>query len=347
VEPGIAWEELNKALKKHRLFYPSTPGSGRTSSVGGSVANGGSGMRTVKYGTIRNYVLELKVVLPDGEIVKLGSKVRKTSCGYDLKNLFIGCEGTLGVIAEVTLRLCTLPQQSAIIAVEFEDWDTVKQTILHILKSGIVPSALELTTAETLRLVAEPIATDTVASLLIELHGSEATVRDETQRILQSCSGLKTRLITNEREQERMWKRNGEIYFKLIRIKPSPIAEDLGVPIASVSEAVRLVSCTFQRYGIDAGIMSHAGDGTIHCVIAVDERDEDEWERALRARGEIYRSVIEMNGTITAEHGLGLHRSPFAAQELGASLNVMRRVKRALDPRNIMNPGKMALGEPR
>lgn len=342
VEPGVVWAELNKVLAAYNLFSPSTPGSGRVSTVGGSLACGGSGMRSLKYGTIREQVLGLTVVLPNGEELRLGGITAKTACGYDLKDLFIGAEGTLGVITEIIIKLWPRPPASLLAEVALEEPAVATAILAGLRREGVLPSAFELVPAATLRLVGAAGASERDL-LLAEFQGPAVEVAYAEERLLALARGGSCRFWRTGPEQAARWRWFSEIYFRLVRLKTSPIAEDVGVPVGKVPQALKLIQDLFARHGLAAGLMSHAGDGTIHCVLAVDGNSPEEWARAQAARQELYELVLRLGGTITAEHGLGLYRAPYAARQLGPALALMRQIKQVLDPANLLNPGKLGL----
>lgn len=341
LEPGVVWADLNRALAGHGLFTPATPGSGRVSTVGGSVACGGSGMRSLKYGTVREQVLALTVVLPGGEAIHLGSRTAKTACGYALKDLFIGAEGTLGVITEVTLKLWPRPAATVVVEAELEALEEATTALGVLRREGMTPAAYELVPAATLRLAGR--ADFPAAGLLMaEFDGAEAEVDRAGARLGQLLRGPRW-VWADAAARADAWRRFGEIYFCLARLKPSPVAEDVGVPVAEVPRALRLLEELFRSHGVEAGLMSHAGDGTIHCVLSADREDAAAWAQVRAARAALYRLVLELGGTLTTEHGLGISRAPFARWQLGGAQRLMRQIKQAVDPQNLMNPGKMGL----
>jgi len=332
VEPGVIWEELNEHLRPQGLWYPSTPGSLRASTVGGNVATGGSGMRALKYGTIRHNVRQLVVALAGGQVVRLGSRTPKTSCGYDLKDLFVGSEGTLGVALEITLRLQPLPERRAMLRLWPRRLEDLEGLWGEIRKRQVLPSALEFVPASTLRLVSEP--TRGAGEVTMELDGSAELV--EAQR--RAVRDLFEEELA-ESEVLEAWRRHSEIYFRLVRDTPWPLAEDLGLPPERVPRMIRDAQELTRSLELEVGMVSHLGDGTVHCVIRADQRS---WPRAHRLREELYRRALELGGTITAEHGLGLSRLPWASRELEPEvLELMRAIKAAWDPLGILNPGKL------
>ena len=335
VEAGVVWRELNEILFPLGLHTPVAPGSGRVSTVGGAVATGGSGMRAVKYGTIREQVLGLEVVLPRGEVIRLGGKVPKTSCGYDLKDLFVGSEGTLGIITEITLKVWPKPPSVVLVKAVLPDPGEAHRIFLNLRREGILPSAFELVPRETLRLVGEEAQGGV---LLCEFDGSRAETEWAGKVLEELLKGYPCEIWEGEGERESAWTWWGRIFFRLLELGPAPVAEDFGVPPSEVSSLLRSILELSEQEGIPVGLLSHQADGTIHCVIC---GSRDQWPDIQRLRERLYKAVLSRGGTITAEHGLGLHRSPFAPMELGPSLRIMRAIKRAIDPQGLMNPGKL------
>lgn len=332
VEPGVIWEELNECLRPHGLWYPSTPGSLRASTVGGSVATGGSGMRAIKYGTTRHNVLQLLVALAGGEVVRLGSRAPKTSCGYDLKDLFVGSEGTLGVALEITLRLHPLPERRVVLRGWPQDLGEVGRLWREVRRRGVLPSALEFVPASTLRLAGEPARG--AGEVILELDGMAKAVEAERRAL----GDLFEEELAGQEALE-AWHRHSEVYFRLVRGTAAPLAEDLGLPPDRLPQMIQHAERLAERLGLEMGMVSHLGDGTLHCVIRT---DGERTSQAQRLRDELYRKAVELGGTITAEHGLGLSRLPWATAQLGTrALELMRAIKAAWDPWGILNPGKL------
>lgn len=340
LEPGVVWGDLSRLLEQNGMFTPSVPGSGRVSTVGGAVASGGSGSRALKYGPTRDQVLGLKAVLPGGEDVALGGRLTKTACGYDLKNLLIGSEGTLGVITEITLRVWPLPPATLVAVLDLENLDVAMSLLSGLRRAGVIPSAFEITPASTLLPAGEECTRR--FQLVVEFKGPDFEI-EYAESLLWELHDTDWRMLRRREERDRLWRRAGEVYFSLIRKCSTPVAEDLGVPVSEVPKALDTIETLLESMGVRAGLFCHAGDGTIHCVLTADRNDPEAWETMLTARENMHRIVIGLGGTVTAEHGLGMYRARLAEAQLGTALKVMQNIKQALDPAGLMNPGKMGL----
>lgn len=342
VETGVVWGELNRALAKHGFFFPSTPGSASVSTVGGSIATGGSGMRSAKYGTVRANILGLEVVLPKGELTVFGSKAFKSSCGYDLKDLFIGSEGTLGIAVKATMRIYPLPETKVLVSAKFREPETMNMVVCKLLRL-CVPSALEF--ADNVALSHLDGEEDSGVELLVELDGASRAVESDLEKVLKVLSDgcLTLKVAADPEQQSKLWEKHSQLYFKLVQVKPTPIAEDLAVPVSRIASMLGEIHRIAEKYSVEVAALGHASDGTIHAVILADVSEKQVQKKVLKVRREMYSSALKLGGTITAEHGLGLYRSSFAALELGSKIQIMRDIKRILNPKNIMNPDKMSL----
>ncbi len=347
VQPGIVYDELNKQLARYGLFFPPAPASSDVATIGGMVANNSSGMHAVKYGTTRDYVLKLEVVLPTGEIVTLGSNAFKSASGYDLVRLFVGSEGTLGVVTEITLRLRLVPEKMAAIAV-FPSMREAAQAIFEINRYGPTPAVLELMDPNLVALVNrwKNLTLAEAPTLVMEFHGTPAGIREEVELIRETCldngctdfqSGI------SPQERDRLWEGRREAHNAVKYLNPEhiPIIGDIVVPISRYAKAVERVYEIAARYGIRVYTFGHAGDGNLHTEILARKDDPEERQRAELVNDEIVRYALSVGGTATGEHGVGIGKRHFMREEHGASLEVMRRIKRLLDPNGILNPGKI------
>jgi len=353
VEPGIIHKALNRELAKHGFFFPPDPGSSDMCSVGGLIANGGSGMHSVKYGTVGDYVLDLEVVLPDGSIVNTGCKAPKTSSGYDLTKLFVGSEGTLGVITKARLRICPLPEAKSVIVATFWQLEDAGRTAVAVLTSGVVPAAMEIMDGSALRAVRkyQPAMNvpDAEAMLIFELDGYAETIARETEIVCDICDRFRgmTRKIADRDEEERLWSTRRLISVVISRLSPGKVsiyeAEDIGMPIRDVPLMLRKIQEISLKHDLEIVTFGHIGDGDLHTGMAIDIRDEDEWKRVHAVKEEIYEAILELGGTLSAEHGIGVIRGSYMPRIHGRGFEVMKAIKKAIDPLNIMNPGKMGL----
>lgn len=353
VEPGVVHEKLNKALKSYGFFFPPDPGSTAMCTIGGLLANNGSGMRCIKYGTTRNYVLDLEVVMADGRIVHTGSKTLKTASGYDLNNLLIGSEGTLGIITQATLKIHPLPHARSVVLASFDSTILAGKAVVNILSSGIIPSACEILDSTAIQAIrqydpsVELPHTDTV--LMIEVDGMENAVREEADLVEKACQGSASaiKVAKSGVESDDLWAARrlvGAAISKLDRDRTRIyVGEDIGVPIKELPKMLEYIRSLSKEFNIPIMTYGHIGDGNLHTGIAIDMLSDKEHESAHSVADRIYRHAISVGGTISAEHGVGKAREMYMELEHPTSLEIMRSIKNALDPKGILNPGKMGL----
>ncbi len=353
LEPGVICTRLNQVLAGENLMFPPNPGSEAVATIGGMVSTNASGNRAVKYGTTKDYVKGLKVVLADGAVIETGSIVPKTSLGYDLTHLFSASEGTLGIITEVIIKLEPKPEYSALAIAVFSDLSAAVDAVTEVSTSGIKLASCEIMDRHSLKVVEEALARDISkidALLIMESDGAREVVMRDMNRIHDICKRYHVQEFEwtdDPRRREEMMKARGRLVPTLSRIRPGnrliTIAEDLGVTSTMIPETIRTAHAISEKYGIMIASFGHVGDGNVHTTFVADVRDRKEWERLRAAAEELMQTVIKMKGTLSAEHGTGLSRAPHIEQQLGPALEVMRKIKRALDPDNILNPGKMNL----
>ena len=346
VEPGMVYDELNSKLAPYKLFFPPNPGSSAVCTIGGMVANNASGMGAVKYGVTRDYVLKLEVVLATGEIIKTGSNAIKSSTGYDLVRLFVGSEGTLGVITEITLKLKISPSTMKTAIAYFDSVSATTDAVSDIMRSGLGPAALEFLDHETISAVnnAENIGLmDKPAMLLAEFHGDEETATRELNSAMEICrkhGAVDIHIAKDEVERKRLWAGRKGAYPALVRSTPNVLIGDIVVPISKITEVVAQAYDITKKYGVRAACFGHSGDGNVHPNIMTDRANKDLWERAVKANQEIVAYAIKLGGVASGEHGIGIEKIQFMELEHGNSLPLMRSIKKLLDPKNILNPGK-------
>ena len=353
VEPGVICMDLNKALAKHDLMFPPNPGSELIATIGGMMSTNSSGHRAVKYGTARDYVKALEVVLADGTIITTGSITPKSSMGYDLNHVFASSEGTLGVITEITVKIQSVPEFNALALAIFNDLEAAGKAVTDIIASGIQLTACEIMDKYSLKVVEKAIERDISgieAMLIIESDGVEETVKRDMERINEICKKHNVKEFTWTGDPEKaaeIMEARGKLVPTLSRIKPGnrlvPISEDLGIPPTKIPETIKRAQAIADKYNILLTTFGHIGDGNVHTTFVTDMRSRDEWERLRPAADELAELALEMGGTISAEHGSGLARAPYMEKQLGPALEVMRAIKKALDPNDILNPGKMGL----
>ncbi|MCX6859591.1 MAG: FAD-binding protein [Verrucomicrobia bacterium] len=347
-EPGATTVQIAEAAAAVGLFYPPDPGSMKISTIGGNVAENSGGLRGLKYGITRNYVMGLEVVLPDGEILFTGNKCVKDVAGYSLKDLFIGSEGTLGVITRILLRLIPQPAAKQTLVATFDAMDAAAQTVSDIIAAKIIPCTLEFLDRTTLRCVedyAKIGLPDCEALLLMETDGHPAQVADEAARmeeIARANGCQQIRRAADEAEANALAGARRSAFSALARVAPTTILEDATVPRSELARMIRFVDQVAKKHRLRIGTFGHMGDGNLHPTFLTDERNIEEMHRVHLAFREIFDEAIRLGGTITGEHGVGVAKKEFLPKFLGdASMRVMRGLRRELDPQGILNPGKM------
>lgn len=350
VEAGVITADLQEEVERQGLFYPPDPSSNRHSTIGGNIACDAGGPRCLKYGVTGDYVLGLTVVLPDGRVLETGGKVIKNVVGYDLTSLFVGSEGTLGVITEALLRLVAKPQFVRTARAEFPSLDDASRTVNLVLSAGIVPATLELMDETAIACIEEAmhlgLPLDVEAMLIIETDGSdeEAVVR-EIEAVAGICreNGAREVLVArDEAERTVLWRARRSVSPSLARKAPNKLGEDITVPRSAIPEAIRRIKAISTRYGLPIVVFGHAGDGNLHPNILFDKEDSAQWEKVEAMAGAIFGVALDLGGTLSGEHGVGILKQPYLERALGPiSVEVQRRIKQALDPLNIMNPGKV------
>ena len=353
VEPGVVAEKLNRALEPHGFFFPPDPGSSAFCTIGGMISYNSSGMRSVKYGTTRSYVLDLEVVLADGRVIHTGSRNLKSAAGYDLTRLFVGAEGTLGIITRAGLKVAPLPKERRLVFASFGSAEAAGQAVIAVFSQGITPSACEIldrTTLKVLKLV-DPalVLPDDGDVILFEVDGSGDSTAEAAEQIEKVCRPMAITIRqASGREMEPIWAARRLVGAAISRLDPKKtriyMGEDVGVPIKQIPALIKRVQQITASVGIPAMKYGHIGDGNLHVALFIDVNDPDQWDRLRTAADRIHRAALSLGGTVSSEHGIGLARAEYMAEQVGEeSLNVMRAVKKALDPRGILNPGKMGL----
>ncbi len=349
VEPAVITADLQAQVEAHGLFYPPDPASLKQSSIGGNVAEGAGGPRCLKYGTTKDYVLGLEVVLPTGEVIRTGGKLMKDVTGYNLTQLFVGSEGTLGVITEIILRLIPKPAAKRTAMAVFPRLDDAAQAVASILTSGILPSTIEIMDTTAIRVVEEylrmGLPVDAGAILIVEVDGREESVGAEVEQVGRVCerSGAsEVRVSSTEAEGEALWKARRSVSAALGRLAPTKQGEDICVPRSAIPEMVRRIGAISKKYDLVIPVFGHAGDGNLHPNLLCDLRDAELMERVHKAAAEIFDAAVSLGGTLSGEHGIGLVKQPYVAKRLSPeAIALMQRTKAAFDPNGILNPGKM------
>ncbi|MBM4299909.1 MAG: FAD-binding protein [Deltaproteobacteria bacterium] len=352
VEPGVILTRLKNAVEAQGLYYPPDPASADFCTIGGNVAECAGGAVAVQYGVTRDYVLGLEVVLPTGELITAGTRTMKGVVGYDLTRLFLGSEGTLGVITRITLKLVAKPPAHQTLAAGFGTLSAAAEAVSLILTSGLAPTALEFMDQVTLSCVKEllpfELPAGTAALLLIAVDGHPKDVEDRATRMARFCREQGASPVLRAKtgdEAERLWKARKVISPALLKVKPHKVSEDVAVPLGAIPALITALQEISRRRGLIIPSYGHAGDGNIHVNVLYDPQVPGERESVNLALEDIFTVVRELSGTLSGEHGIGLTKAPYLGIELSeAVIALQRRIKQAFDPHNIMNPGKIFPG---
>jgi D-lactate dehydrogenase (cytochrome) len=347
VQPGVTREQLNREIKDTGLFFPIDPGA--NASLGGMTATRASGTNAVRYGTMRENVLGLQVVTATGEVIKTGTRAKKSSAGYDLTRLFVGSEGTLGVMTEITLKIYPLPEAVSAAVCHFPSIDAAVRTTIQIIQTGVPIARCELLDAHAIRAVNRhsKLSLREAPMLLMEFHGSPAGVQEQAetvQAIAAEFGGDHFDWATTPEARTKLWTARHQAYFAAIQTRPGCrcLSTDTCVPISSLAESINESVEEAEAAGLPYWIVGHVGDGNFHLSYLLDPNDPSEMATAERLSEQMVQRAIRLQGTCTGEHGIGLHKMGYLVDEAGAgAVAMMREIKRALDPKNIMNPGKV------
>ncbi|MBM3409800.1 MAG: FAD-binding protein [Betaproteobacteria bacterium] len=347
VQAGVTRKQLNEAIRSEGLFFPIDPGA--DASLGGMSATRASGTNAVRYGTMRENVLGLTVVSSDGKVLRTGSRAKKSSAGYDLTRLFVGSEGTLGVITEVTVKLYPVPEAMSAAVVNFPSLEAAVRTVIQTIQLGVPIARSEYLCENTIRAVnaASKLGLREQHTLFFEFHGSEAGVREQAetvQALAAEHGGQDFEWATRPEDRNRLWDARHKAYFSCLQVRPGcrAISTDTCVPISRLADSISGARRILDTASFPTMLLGHVGDGNFHAVALIDADDATEVAEAERLNDEIVRLALSMDGTCTGEHGVGLHKIGFLEEEAGDdALDLMRRIKRALDPDDIMNPGKI------
>lgn len=352
VQPGVVNQELNDQIQPLGLHFAPDPSSQESCTLGGNVAENAGGPHTLKYGVTTNHVLGLKVVLPDGSVTDIGGKA-EASPGYDLISLLVGSEGTLGIVTEIVVRLTRLPEAVETVMAVFDSMEAASGTVSTVISRGVVPATVELMDRVTLGAVEDyahaGYPKDAEAVLLIEVDGAREGVEEEAREVAELCreGGARTvRMAESDDERTRLWRGRKKAFGAFGRISRSYYTLDGVIPRSKLPEVLPRVYEIGERYGLRVANVFHAGDGNLHPIILFDERDEDQLHKALRMSREILKVCVETGGTLSGEHGIGLEKVDIMGLVYSPhDIEAMKKVKRAFDPRNICNPGKVLPGE--
>jgi glycolate oxidase len=346
---GAITAAIDAAANKHGLFYPPDPGSMKISTIGGNVAENSGGLRGLKYGVTRDYVMGLEVVLPDGRIARFGNACVKDVAGYSMKDLFIGSEGTLGIITEVLLKVVPRPAARRTMLASYDRMEDAAQTVSDIIAAKIIPCTLEFLDRMTIGCVEDyakiGLPRDCEALLLMETDGHPAAVADEAEQMLalaRARGARDVRVARDDAEALQLASARRSAFSALARVRPTTILEDVTVPRDKLAEMVGFIAEVAKKHHLLVGTFGHMGDGNLHPTFLTDERNTEEMARVHEALEDIVTKTLALGGTITGEHGVGLAKKAWLRRQVGEnSHDLMREIKRAWDPRNLLNPGKI------
>ncbi len=352
VEPGVVTARFAAEAAKHGLFYPPDPGSQAVSTLGGNVAENAGGLRGLKYGVTRDYVMGLQFCDSQGGLVKSGSRTVKCVTGYNLAGLFVGSEGTLGVVSEITLKLVPPPQANRAMMATFASVDAAGRTVAEIIAARIVPATLELMDNFTIRAVEDyakaGLPVDAAALLLFEVDGHPAQVEDEARMVQKICrdqGASDVQVASDAAQRDKVWEARRAALSALAQRKPTLVLEDATVPRSKIPAMLAAIDGIAAEFGLTIGTFGHAGDGNLHPTILCDKRDQKQWHRVEQAIDALFDKALALGGTLSGEHGIGLAKRRYLEQETSAAtIAWSKRMKAALDPNNILNPGKIIGG---
>jgi glycolate oxidase len=351
VEPGVVTEQFQQAVEKLGLFYPPDPASLKFSTLGGNVAECAGGPRCVKYGVTKDFIIGLEIVTPQGDIITTGGPTMKGVVGYDLTKLICGSEGTLGIITRIVVKLLPLPEAKQTMLVMFDSIDGAARSVSAIIGNKIIPTTLEFMDGRTIDCVRQ--ATDLQvpeaarAVLIIEVDGDREFLEKQVRKIeaiIQPLGVVETRVAKTPGESEALWQIRRSVSASLRKVNPDKFNEDICVPRSKVPEMIRKIDVISEKYGIPIVNFGHAGDGNIHVNVMIDKKVPGEAEKAEKAIEEVFKGALALDGTMSGEHGVGIAKAPYIPLEITEKASdYMKAIKKALDPNNILNPGKIFL----
>ncbi len=353
VQPGVIIQDLNNAAVPHGLIYPPDPGTVSTATMGGSVSECSGGLRGLKYGVTKHYIMGMELVLANGDVIKWGGKTVKNVSGYDLTALFTGAEGTLGIITRLLVKLIPAPEARKSMLAVFDDLDKAGNAISAIIRNKVIPATLEIMDNVTIRTVENfthaGLPVDAQAVLLIEVDGYKEVVEREAPLVEKVCrenGAVDIKVAKTDEERDLIWFARRNALPSLAQVKPALVLEDATVPRSNIPKVIKEIRRIAEKYNLMIGTYGHAGDGNLHPTITIDPRDQDEVHRMEQAVDEIFKAAIALDGTLSGEHGIGIGKVKYLPLEFGpAGVDTIRRIKEALDPNYILNPGKMVIKE--
>ena len=347
VQACVTREQLNEYLREDGVFFPIDPGA--NAAIGGMAATSASGTMAVKYGTMKTVISGLTVVLPNGEIIKTGSRTKKTSAGYNLTNLFIGSEGTLGIITEVQLRLSPIPESIMSAVCHFKTLEDAVKTAQEVIQYGIPIARIEMLNKDQMEISIEYSKlkdVDATPTLFFEFHGSEISNKesiDIVEEISKNNNGSSFKWAKDLAERNKLWQARWDVYYSVkAQINNGRVySTDVCLPISKITECVNFADAEAKKFGLRAPMVGHLGDGNFHVLLPYDPEKKETYQKIRKFSDILIEKTLELEGTITGEHGVGLHKKDYLLKEHGDNLPVMKSIKRTIDPNNIMNPGKI------
>ena len=349
VQPGVVVGDLQKAVEEIGLFFPPDPSNLRVSTIGGAIAQSAGGPKTFKYGTTKDYVLGLKVVLADGSLMITGSNTIKNATGYPLSQIFIGSEGTLGIVVEATLKLIPKPETSRVMLAYFDSINDATISVNNIIDSKIFPSTIDFMDNNAINTVEKfypaNLATDKTAALIIEIEGSENSVIEDSNKLKEVLLKSKASGITisnTKEEYERIWTARRASFAATAKLRPDVVTDDMIVPRSNLPKLVEGINKICQKYQLQTCVIGHVGDGNVHPQIALNLEDKHEYANYIKAKEEMYKLTIELDGTLSGEHGIGSEKKKYIPMAIDkVALEYMKKIKAVFDPKNILNPDKI------
>ena len=347
VEPGVVISEFQKEVEKFNLFYPPDPGSATVATMGGAVLMNAGGMRGIKYGVTRDYLMGLEIVLPSGAMMKTGSVTSKDVTGYDLTRLICGSEGTLALVTKIVVRLLPKPKSRRTLQAIYNRIEDAGNTVAKIIEAGIIPATLELMDKMIIKALEDfahlGLPLDAEALLLIDVDGDLEAVEKQAALVADFCKSQgarDVRVSQSEKENEQLWVARRSAFGAVARMRPTCVIEDATVPVSYLTSAIKKVIEISERNRVQIAVLAHAGDGNLHPLVLCDQRDKEEMVRVEKAMEEIVDYAISVGGTLSGEHGIGIAKAKYLPKQLsGTALEMMRAIKKSFDPQGILNPG--------
>ena len=349
VQSGVVVGELQKKVEEIGLFFPPDPSNLRVSTIGGAIAQSAGGPKTFKYGTTKDYILGLKIVLPDGSLMITGGQTIKNATGYPLTQLFIGSEGTLGIVVEATLKLIPKPEASRVMMAYFDSIEEATLSVNNIIDSKIFPSTIDFMDNNSINTVEKfypaGLMTDKTAALIIEIDGTYESIQrdgEKLKKVLKESNAVNITLSNTKDEYERIWTARRSSFAATAKLRPDVVTDDVIVPRSKLSQLIKGINNICAKYKLETCIVGHVGDGNVHPQIALNLDDLTEYKNYLLAKEEIYRLTINLGGTLSAEHGIGAEKKKYIPMAVDSNaLDYMKKIKYLFDPKNILNPGKI------